>query len=278
MKRSIWRTFLIIFIVVGTRAFAQEGGDGNGVEIFLIESFVPQESPNQFYLTVYTSVRCRSKVILNNKYAFTISDSLTDNHKAVLDISAVKADSLSIPFVIEVTDSLNVKTVSEKYEIILPSVEKAPQGGGEFASCLYGALIYAIPVVDGYRQDAQNRWGFSKEFPILSFFQGGYNYPSSFVSAEYSHVFKSEENYLRLGWKYLIPTVAGEYFVLGLNGATNFKGYNGISPEATWGVLSLTNEFSLFIRYRYTTNFENPARSYSNISIGLYTWFFSKHM
>jgi hypothetical protein len=81
------------------------------------------------------------------------------------------------------------------------------------------------------------------------------------------------KNVLRAGWKYLHRIPVGIYLSGGLNGFTDFKGTNGISPEISWGLFSFKEVFTVFARYRFSTNFQKT--NYSTISIGLASWFFS---
>lgn len=152
-----------------------------------------------------------------------------------------------------------------------------------WTSCFVGGITYLIPNITLNLASENGKlndfWGFSKEFPLLCHFQGGYNFPKSFISAEYSYVVKFEhKNYMRLGYKFLYETNFGEYVVIGLNGFTNFKGSNGVSPEISWGIIPVRDVFTLYIRYRYNTDFRTPRTEFSEISVGLYSWFFSAHL
>jgi hypothetical protein len=225
-----------------------------------------------------TSDSCKSKIVLQDKDTITISETLTDNHKKLIDLSKYKFDSTASYFTILVETSSGVKTTSERFEIQAPAEKQPETSGGEFISCVYGGVIFLVPTVDMNFFKDKNHIGLSKELPLVSFYNGGYTYPETFISAEYSYVFGvPQKNYLRLGYKYLIQTDYGKFFVLGLNGFTSFKGYNGISPEVTWGAFTYNEVFTVYARYRYNTNFKNPANSFSEVSIGLYSWFFSVH-
>jgi hypothetical protein len=122
-------------------------------------------------------------------------------------------------------------------------------------------------------------WGFSKELPLFSHYQGGYNYPQSFISTEYSYVPQFDhKNYIRLGYKQLLEVGFGDFLVFGLNGFSNFRGSNGLSPEVSWGLFQIKDGFTLYIRYRYNTDFSTPRYEFSEVSLGLYSWFFSAHL
>ena len=275
-KRIIFLTALLVFILLG---FAQPVlAQSDSIEIFLIDSFISPEKPNEFQLVFYTSDACKSQIILQDKYTVPISDTLADNHKKVIDLSLYKFDSTASFFTIIVETPSGVKITSERYEIQAPVEKKVESSGGEFVSCLYGGVIFLVPTIDVNFFKDKTHLGLSKELPIVSFYRGGYNYPQSFISAEYSYVFDiPQKNYLRLGYKYMFETDYGKFFVVGLNGFTSFKGYNGISPELTWGAFTFKDVFTLYARYRYNTNFKNPSTSFSEVSIGLYSWFFSVH-
>ncbi len=275
-KRINFITILLVFVCMGLFTSAQAQSDS--VEIFLIDSYISPDKPNEFQVVFYTSDVCKSQIVLQGKYVIPVSDTLTDNHKKVVDLSKYKFDSSATYFTITVETASGVKITSDQYEIQAPVEKKVESSGGEFVSCLYGGVIFLVPTVDVNFFKDKAHLGLSKELPVVSFYSGGYNYPRSFISAEYSYVFDvPQKNYLRLGYKYLFETDYGKFFIVGLNGFTSFRGYNGISPELTWGAFTFKDVFTIYARYRYNTDFKNPANSFSEVSLGLYSWFFSVH-
>ena len=114
-KRIIFLTALLVFLLLG---FAQPVlAQSDSIEIFLIDSFISPEKPNEFQLVFYTSDACKSQIILQDKYTVPISDTLADNHKKVIDLSLYKFDSTASFFTIIVETPSGVKITSERYEI-----------------------------------------------------------------------------------------------------------------------------------------------------------------
>ncbi|MBI2417872.1 MAG: hypothetical protein HYV28_08215 [Ignavibacteriales bacterium] len=280
IKKLLIVIVLLLGISGNIRLNAQDSTE-SAIEIYLIESFIPVEAKTAFHLGFYTSEACKAKIIIAGKYEFVVSDTLTENHKAIIDIAKLPKDTLSLPFVLLVENAEGLVTTSEQYEVQIPEKDEkllSQSGGGELSGCLYGAVIYAVPAVDYIFYKGKSSWGISKELPIISYYYSGYNFPTHYVSAEYSYIHNTlNKNHMRAGWKYLIDMNIGEFIVLGLNGVTDFRGYNGLSPELSWGLLSFNDVFTLYARYRYTTNFSETHRDHHTVSIGLYSWFFSVH-
>lgn len=266
-------TTLCLLFFLSFLAFPQEE---NEIEIFLIESYVPQENQNLFIISFFTSEVCRSKLIIANEFSFDISKNLTDNHKGEINLFGLSFDSANVPFVIQATDSLGNNLTSEQYEFTIYSLNRSAVGSADLFSCLLGGAFFLTPAVV-YLPDTDKKWGLSKEIPIISFFTKGYRYPNSYISAEYQHTFSGIENknILLLGYKHLFPFPVIEFVALGLNGYTNFKGNNGLSPEVTLGLIKFYNVFTIYTRYRYTFNPSKTDNNFQGISVGLYSSFFS---
>jgi hypothetical protein len=256
-----------------TPLFAQENEEA--IEVYLIESFIPPEHPKEFHLGFSTSAVCKSKVILQGSKEVTIADTLTDFHKLVIDISGIKADSV-FSCVIITESASGEKYTGEPFDVEKPQELKQEEGSSGLYSCLTGGLVYLVPIIDYNIAGKESHWGFSKELPIVSYFEGGFNYPKHFVSVEYSHIPNWEpKNTFRVGWKYLYQVAIGKYVTGGISLATNFKGFNGISPEVSWGIFTFHDVFTVALRYRFTTDFKSGGNTYSTFSLGLASWFFS---
>ncbi len=282
MKRVLWLFFTVLLLRGGmVNIYAQS----DSIEVFIIESFISPESPGIFQLMFNTSVNCKSKIIIGDKYTVSISDTITDTHRMDVDITKFKFDSSTTTFKAILTDSTGKTNESDVFEIQLPSLEDKPidSKSVSWLSCAYGGAVYLIPnigaaFVYGSNSKLKGYLSISKEFPLFSHYSDGYNYPRSFVSAEYSYLPKFEhKNYARLGFKYLCTINFGEYVIFGLSGFSNFNGSNGISPEVSWGIIPIRDVFSLYIRYRYTTDMRTSSLHFSEFSAGLYSWFFSAH-
>ena len=279
MKQLRILALVLLAVICPKNLFAQT----DSVEVFIIESFISQENPGIFALTFNTSIPSKSKILIDGKYLLPLSDSLTDTHSKKFDISKLKFDSSNVTFKAILTDSLNKTNESDSYEIYVPREVTVESKNATYFSCFYGGIVYLIPNISmnlsGRDGKLKNYWGLSKEFPLLSHYQGGYNFPKSYLSAEYSHVLKFEDkNFLRLGYKFLFETNFGEFFTVGLNGVYDFKQFKGIAPEVSWGILPIRDVFTLTLKYRYNKSFAKPTQAFSEISLGLCSWFFSAHI
>jgi hypothetical protein len=85
-------------------------------------------------------------------------------------------------------------------------------------------------------------------------------------------------NYFRIGYKHLIDIPGIEYVSPGINGFTNFQGFNGISPEVSLGLFKILNTFTLYTRYRYNAKPGDSGSGFHEISIGLYSGFFAIYL
>ncbi len=61
--------------------------DSSSIEIFLIDAYVKQEPPYIFILSYYTSDLCKSNVIIDGKYNYVVSDTLSDSHSSKIDLT-----------------------------------------------------------------------------------------------------------------------------------------------------------------------------------------------
>src|SRR3990170_3625444 len=82
-------------------------------------------------------------------------------------------------------------------------------------------------------------------------------------------------NFFRTGYKHIIAIPGLEYVSPGLNYVTNFKGYNGISPEISLGLFKIFNTFTVYSRYRFSAKPGDPGSEFHEISLGLYSGFFA---
>lgn len=275
-KHIAFFALLSCILTISPLLAQEEGGE---VEVFMVESFIPPEDASHFHLAFYTTEQYKSKIVFADGKEAVINDSLSENHKIVLDISKVRVDSGLIKYLFVFTAEDGSTLQSENYDVRVPVEEKQTEqrsGGTEFMSCIYGGIIYLIPVIDYNIFSGSSKFGFSKELPVVSFFSGGFNYPVHYASVEYSHIPQAQpKNLFRVGWKYVYQVPFGEYVSPGLTAFTDFMGTNGIAPEVTWGMFSFREVFTVFARARYNTTFQNSG--YSTLSVGLASWFFSMH-
>jgi hypothetical protein len=274
--RNIFVFFLLLFFSVPSVLNAQ---DEDSIEVFLIDSYVTPELPHRFILSFFTSEGARSKVMIDDNYEFTVSDTLTDNHKTEIDVTDLDFMTATVPYFIIVENADGKKYYSEKYEFELPYETKVKGGSGMFTMCLFGSVVFILPSPTYVRMDQANYFSLTKEVPLIFIRSSGLGYPTGYFSAEYSHIFNAPvKNLLRLGYKHLIDIPGIEYISPGLGGFTNFKGFNGISPELSLGLFKLYNVFTVYTRYRYNTKPGSAGSEFHEISIGLYSGFFAVYL
>ena len=249
------------------------GQDENSIEIFVIDSYITPEKPHKLILSFFTSDSTTSQVIIDEKYEFDVSTILMEDHYFEMEISSLRFDSTVVPFKIIAIGKNGFETFSETFDIYLPyEYELIKNDNSSLLNVCVGGLIFLFPSTIYVVDNGNDFFSLSKELPIISFYSGGYNYPFGYISLEYAYIFNSgASNYLRLGYKQIIQTKLIEYISPGINLTTNFLGFNGISPELSFGLFKFYDVFTFYARYRY--NFDLPAGSnnFHEFSIGLFT-------
>ena len=168
------------------------------------------------------------------------------------------------------------------YEVILPQLEaliETDQDLNLLTVCCFGGVIFGLPAPTAVFYDGETKWAISKEIPLLSYYTSGFNYPAHYLSFEYQYVSDIPNNHLyRLGYKYIKTLPLIEYLSAGANVFTDLKGNSGISPEFTVGVYKFYNVFTVYTRYRYNFEFDDSNYKFHEVSIGLYSNFFSLNL
>lgn len=270
-----------IFLLYSAKIFSQTDTTAQDpIEIMIIDSYITPETPNKFVLSFFTSDSCTSKLIINHKNIMVVSKALSENHKIEIELSKLKIDSTEFNYQIIVYDRNGKETYSEQFGVELPDglVISREQDPGLFSICL-GGIIFAIPSpVYVYSKDGSH-WSLSKEIPLINFYSIGYNYPSGYLSFEYSHIFESDrKNFLRFGYKQIIKVPVIKYISPGMSVFTDFKGYNGVSAEISFGLFQIQNVFTFYARYRYNFQFISNGIDFHEVSLGLYSNFFSLNL
>ena len=268
---------LIVLSVMHKPLYSQEGD----VDVFLIDAYITPELPNTLIVSFFTSQQVTAKLILEEKYEFDISTEFAEDHKLEIDLTDYSFDSSFVRFYFEgeVEDGSTYK--SEIYETGLPYKNqlKSDRNTSLLTVCCFGGVIFGLPAPTMVFQGDKSYFSLAKEIPFLSFYSGGYNYPMGYISVEYAHIFESEtSNFTRLGYKHIFSVPVIHYVSTGISGFTDFDGFNGFSPEVTFGLFELYNAFTFYTRYRYNFQPSNSVRDFHEISIGLYSNFFSLNL
>lgn len=274
MKQLKITFILIIIIMMPQTSYMQS----DSLEIFIIDAFVTPEKPHTFNLSFFTSEEVKAKLDVDSKYTTTISEEYLEDHNAMIDFTNYKFSKKFVPFNI-ICERMNGDLIkSETYEIVLPYEEfiETKEGDNPISTILIGLALYLLPSPNLFIVDEENYFSLTKELPIITFYSSGYNYPQGNISLEYTHVYESSiNNYLRLGYKHFIPISVFEYISPGLTGFTNFNGFNGVGAEISIGLFKFYDVFTIYSRYRYNFNPEETEQHFQEISIGLYSHFFT---
>jgi len=265
--------FIILFLF-SNFVFAQnEKIKISDVDIFIIDSYITPEEPYKAKITFFTSDSVTSLLKFENGLRFVVSDKPTDEHKFVISLDSLEADSTVVSYSVVISNRIGQTKESEIYDLYLPEEFelKMKNKSGLMNVCL-GGIFFLMPFPVYVNTNGNSYFSLTKEFPVVSFYGHGYNYPSGYISLEYSYIFDAENrNYLRLGYKHIFQTRIIEYISPGLNVTTNFKGFNGISPEVSFGLFDFYDAFTFYVRYRYNLKPSSNFEDFHEISIGLFT-------
>lgn len=251
----------------------------DSIEVYLIDAYCTKELPYIFKLSFYTSDVCKSKVILEGKYEYGVSYEPTDFHKTDIALSNLSFEDDIVNFeIITETDS-GVINKSEIYDFNLPFEPKLKEGSDWITLCLFGSSIFLIPYPSYVAESQQNYFSLTKEIPVISFRSKSLNYPSGYVSFEYSYIFNAEDpGYLRAGYKRIFEIPGLEYISPGISLYTNFNTNLGISPEFSIGLFTIKDTFTMYVRCRSNFTFHSSGSNFQEIYIGFYSGLFSLYL
>jgi len=267
--------FLFIILLSPLNLFSQS----DSIEVYLIDAYCTREMPYTFKLSFYTSEECKSKVILDDKYEFDIATEPTDFHKKDIDISNLSFSGKIVYFIIETETESGMIYKSEKFDFDLPFEPRIESGSNLLTVCLFGSVIFLLPYPNYVFDSNSSYFSLTKEVPFISFRSKKLNYPSGYLSAEYSYIFNSDHpSYLRLGYKKLFEVSHIEYVSPGISLYTNFYVNQGISPELSFGLFTIEDSFTFYVRYRYNFALQTNGTNFQEINIGLYSGFFSLYL
>jgi hypothetical protein len=85
---------------------AQE--DIDSIEVYLIDAYVKPEPPNDFILSFFTSDFCKSKVMIDDRYEYPVSDDLVDMHKTKIEVMNIRVSCLILIF------HMNLKSMKDQ--------------------------------------------------------------------------------------------------------------------------------------------------------------------
>jgi len=276
--------FIILFLFSDFILAQNEKTKVSDIDIFIIDSYVTPEEPYKAKITFFTSDSVTSMLRFENGLEFNVSDEPTDEHKFVISLDSLEADSTVVSYRVIISDESGQTKESETYDLYLPEEFdlKMKDRNGLMNVCLGGILfmmpfpVFMMPFPVYVNSGENGYFSLTKEFPVISFYGHGYNYPTGYISLEYSYIFNAKNrNYLRLGYKQIFQTGFIKYISPGLNAVTNFNGFNGISPEVSFGLFDFYDAFTFYVKYRYNFKPGSNFEDFHEISIGLFTSSFS---
>ena len=177
--------FLLLVLCLTGQSFAQT----DSIEVYLIDAYCTREMPYKFKLSFFTSDVCKSKVILEDKYEYIVSNDLADMHKAEININDISFDGKIVNFVIVTENESGEVYKSEKFDFDLPFEPEIKSGSDLFTLCLFGSVIFLLPYPSYVFDSHSSYFSLTKEIPFISFRSRNLNYPSGYLSLEYSYVF-----------------------------------------------------------------------------------------
>jgi hypothetical protein len=273
MKYKFCLSSLVLPLLLLSNAFSQVE---DSIEVYLIDAYVRPEIPHTFILSYFTSDYCKSTLIIEERYSYKVSEEATDMHKIEIDISKLNFNLKIVGFVIETETELGNNYTSELFDFDLP-YEPEIEGGSDLVQlCLFGGTIFLLPYPNLIIQNGESHFALTKDIPVLSFRSSNINYPSSYISLEYTHIFDSNvSNFLRAGYKKIFEVDFMEFIAPGLSAYTNFSGSYGLGIELSAGLFTIEDTFTLYSRYRYNFKPGDSSTNFHELSIGLYSGFFS---
>ncbi|NWG28488.1 MAG: hypothetical protein HXY48_08135 [Ignavibacteriaceae bacterium] len=268
-------SLLLLFLAVSENIFGQT----DSIEVYLIDAYCTREAPYIFKLSFYTSDVCKSKVILEDKYEFGVSYEPTDLHKTDIALSNLPLKDNLVNFVIITENESGVTNKSEVFDFDLPFEPQIKEGSDWITLCLFGSSIFLIPYPSYAAESQQSYFSLTKEIPIISFRSKSLNYPSAYLSFEYSYIFNAENpGYLRAGYKRIFEIPGLKYISPGITLYSNFNTNQGISPEFSIGLLTIKDTFTMYVRCRSNFTFHSSGTNFQEIYIGFYSGLFSLYL
>lgn len=277
MKNTSGALLILLIISFTIQLKAQDTtSESDSIEVYLIDSFITPELPHKFILSFFTSEDCKSKVLIEDKYEFVVSNEPASNHKTEIDLTDIKLKGKTLPFVVITEDSTGRKFTSENFSVDLPYEPKIEGESNFLFLCLFGGAVFLIPEPVMIMKKNITSFSLTKEIPIISIRGSGFEFPMGYFSIEYSYIFENDvRKIIRLGYKQLIEVPVIKYISPGVNFSTNLSGSNYISPEFSIGWFKLLNTFVIYTRARYNFIPGTKGRDFGEFSLGFYSSFFS---
>jgi len=283
--------FAVLFSITNNFLFGQNE-DVEELEVYLIDNYLKSEKEKILILSWMTNFPVKSKVEIEDIGTFNISDTLTDFHQAMIDLSHFKFTKSEYLFKIisELKDGNIVE--SEEYSFLVTSEEKSsidshttssvrPSSSYYIYNFALGISLWLFPSPALALENNRSKFAILKELPLVSIGSSSAykTFPYIYFYIGYLHIPKGiVKNSFRLGSKYLyeIPTMR-QFISFGLCGFTNFKGSNGLSGELGFTFFKILRTFEMTVSYSYNY-IPSSKHKFHLFSIGLFTSSFSLNL
>ncbi|MCU0332671.1 MAG: hypothetical protein MUC75_04815 [Ignavibacteriaceae bacterium] len=184
-----------------------------------------------------------------------------------------------VNFVIITETDSGVINKSEIFDFDLPFEPNIKNGSDWITLCLFGSSIFLIPYPSYAAESQQSYFSLTKEIPVISFRSKSINYPSGYLSFEYTYIFNAEDpGYLRAGYKRIFEIPGLEYISPGISLYSNFDTNLGISPEFSIGLFTIKDTFTMYVRCRSNFTFHSSGSNFQEVYIGFYSGLFSLYL
>ena len=273
--------FLAVILFANIISAQTDSSKVPATDIMIVDSYITPETPNKFVLSFFTSDSCVSKIVVLGKTSYDVSKKFEENHKFEIELSKLNIDTTGFLYQIVVKNKNGVETKSDITDVAIPKgvVITPEEQPSIFMMCCLGGVIFGLPSPAYVFTGSEHHWAISKEIPLFSFYSVGYNYPMGYLGIEYTYVFESQKkNFFRVGYKHIFQVPEIKYVSPGIDGFTDFKGYNGMSLELSVGLFQIQNVFTFYTRYRYNFQLVSGGTDFNEFSIGLYSNFFSLNL
>ncbi len=270
--KIIFASLLLVFVTFLNSLSAQEN-----TEVFLIDNYVETDKDPTFVLSFFTDVKCRSRIILDNKHTIEISETPMLDHKAEINIADFVFETDIVEFTIYLNfDDKYIESETFELELIYEFDEARGTSQSIFTMCCIGGAFFGMPYPTYLRMNGKDYFSITKEFAVLTVSGESFNYPAGYLSLEYAHALRAPvQNVVRLGYKHIWEIPHLEFVSPGISIFTDFDGSEGLGTEFTIGLFKLSSMFTVYTRYRYNFMLKNTSVHFSEITLGLYSSFFS---
>lgn len=250
------------------------------INVTVLESYLTGNEKPQIIIYFFSDDSCFSKINFKNS-GLELKSIKSTEHRFTTDLNKFKPVPEKITGYIYTSSDNETFNLADSFEVEhnFDIKEANENQDGFLKMCCLGSTIIGLPYPALIQLNKKNYFGINKEIALLTIKGSGYNYPAGYFALDYTYIFNAPtKNILRFGYKHLFELPVFEYISPGVNGITDFKGNNGIAGELSFGILKISDVFTLYSRYRYNYIPKKNDKCFHEITIGLYSSFFSLNL